>query len=367
MATCRVRRGATMITVVILLPVLFALAAIAVNLAYIQVVNTKLQIVTDSATRAAGWEYVETGDENLAFDVAQQMATLNPVESTVMSIASTDLQFGKSERTADNQAFTFVEGVHGNAVRLTTNSFASGAGDAVRPFFPIFGTDFDIRPLSVASIAQSTLDVAVIVDKSGSMAYAADESVGGTPAAAPEGWVFGNPVPPRSRWLDLVASVNTFCYELEQTAKVEKVALCGYDTTAATHENLTETYYKVSNELNSISANFEGGRTAVGDGILQGLTAVTDSKHGRNWANKVLVVMSDGDHNEGTDPIAAANSAVAMRIPVFTVTFSAGADQTLMKQIADMTGGSHHHAVDAAQLSEAFRTIAKRLPAMLTE
>ncbi len=361
------RRGATMVTVVILLPVLFALAAAAVNLAYIQVVNAKLQVVTDAAARAASIEYVDTGDEALALAAAQQIANLNPVESTVMAIESTDLEFGLSQRNAGGQAYTFTTSTNGNSVRLTTNSFAAGAGDAVEPFFPIFGPDFQIRPVFTATNAQTTLDVVIIVDRSGSMAFAADEPTGGTPAAAPPGWGYGQPVPPNSRWLDLVDGVNVFCDQLENTAKVEKVGLCSYSGTAAKNENLTEDYLKIMEELNKISDAFPGGSTNIGSGILEGINAVTDPKHCRPWANNALVLMSDGINTAGTDPLTAAANAAANEIPIYTISFSVEADQGLMQQIADMTGGTHYHAVDATQLQEAFRTIAKRLPSLLTE
>jgi Ca-activated chloride channel family protein len=363
----KIRRGATMVTVVILLPVLFALAAIAVNLAYIQVVSTKLQIVTDAATRAAGWEYVKSGDEALALDAARQLAELNPVETMVMSIDSTDLEFGQSERSYSNEAFTFTASSNGNAVRLTTNSFAAGGGDAVRPFFPIFGAGFEIRPVLKASLAQATLDVALVVDKSGSMAFAANEQSGGTPASAPEGWAFGNPVPPGSRWHDLVAAVDVFSLELDSTVKIEKLALVGYDSVAVEHHHLCDDYTHVRDELDKITNAFHGGSTATGDGILQGLTTVRDTGAGRVWASKALIVMCDGDYNAGVHPHDAAADAAAAGIPVFTITFSDFADQTLMQDVANMTGGAHYHADNGTQLQQAFREIAKRLPAMLTE
>ena len=365
----RDRRGATMVTVVILLPVLFALAAIAVNLAYIQCVNTKLQIVTDAATRAAGWEYVKTGDEAASLAIAQQLADLNPVEATVMSITADDLKFGVATRSSNDSAYTFTEsaGGNGNAVRLTTNAFANGSGDALKPFFPVFGTTFDIRPVSNASYAQTTLDVAVIVDKSGSMAFAADEASGGTPAAAPDGWEYGDPVPPNSRWLDLVNAVEGFCAVLTETAKIENVALVGYANTSIIHVDLTDDYRVIMDQLDAISQNFEGGGTAAGDGLRDAINAVTDARFARPWANNALILMSDGDYNRGSDPYAAANDAAGQGIPVFTVTFGTGADQTMMQDIARITGGAHYHANDAAQLNEVFRNIAKRLPSMLTE
>jgi Mg-chelatase subunit ChlD len=356
-----------MITVLVLLPFLFILSAMAVNLAYIQAVRTKTQIVTDAAARAAGATYVQTEDEGLALLAAQEMAGLNPIESSVLSIDGGDIEFGLSQRSSHDQPYTFTAVPSGNAARLTTNSFAAGAGVALRPVFPIFGQNQEIRPRCTATHAQATLDVAVIVDRSGSMSYAADEQSSGGPAAAPDGWSFGDAVPPNSRWLDLVASVNGFCDELAATAKLEKVALVGYASSATTHHVLTDDYALIENELLAISSEFHGGRTAVGDGILESLYTVTHPSYCRSWATKAIVLMSDGNHNEGTDPIVAAEDAVAKQIPIYTVSFSNEANQTLMKKIAHMTGGTHYHAVDAAQLNDAFRKIARRLPSMLTE
>ena len=362
------RSGSTMMTVMILIPVLFILAGMAINLAHTQVVHAKIQIVADASARAAGRVYAETADEAQALAAAQQLAALNPIQSVVIPIEAGDLEYGLSERTADGEAYTFTTAAEGNAVRVTTNAYAGGAGTAVSTVFPVFGQGMEIRAAKKATNSQTSLDVAVIVDRSGSMAFAADEaSGGGTPAAAPDGWSYGDPVPPNSRWLDLVASVNGFCAELESTAKVENVALVSYANDVTNDVDLTEDYSLIGSHHMTISAAFEGGMTNVGGGIEEGIAAVTHPSFARPWATNALVLMSDGNHNTGTDPLVAASMAVSENIPIYTVSFSSEADQTLMQQIADMTGGTHYHAVDAAQLNEAFRSIARRLPSMLTE
>ena len=361
------RRGATMIAVVILLPVLFLLSAMAINLAHIQVVNTKVQIVTDASVRAAGRTYAETSDEAAALQAAQQVAAMNPIEGNVVPISASDLEFGLSQRNGKDKAYSFSAGTNGNSVRLTTNSFAGGAGPAIQPYFSIGGKNFDIRPVCRAANSQTTLDVAVVIDRSGSMAFAADEATGGIPAAAPAGWQFGDPVPPNSRWLDLVVSVDGFCAELSTTSKIEKVALISYSSAASTDVELTDDYTEISNNNFGISNAFQGGATNVGDGIAKGIVAINHPSKARKWANNAIVLMSDGNHNTGTDPITAAQDAVAESIPIYTVSFSDEADTALMQQIADMTGGTHYHAVNAEQLNEAFRNIARRLPSILTE
>ena len=356
-----------MMAVVILLPVLFVLSAFAINLAHIQVVNTKVQIVADAAVRSAGRTYAETGDQAAALVAANQVAAMNQIQGTTVPIEASDLEFGVSQRSGANQAYTFTAGAStGNSVRLTTNAFNAGSGVALQPYFPI-GSALEIRPVVTATNAQSTLDIAIVVDRSGSMAFAADEPAGGIPMAAPAGWQFGDPVPPNARWIDLTASVNGFCNELTQTSKIEKVGLVSYASSSSIERDLTENYASINAQNIAISNAFGGGSTSIGDGMLDGIQVVTDTNHNRPWASRAIVLMSDGNHNAGSDPIVAANQAAAEMIPVYTVSFSSSADIVLMQQIADITGGSHYHAVNAQQLNEAFRNIARRLPSLLTQ
>ena len=351
-----------MVAVVIMLPVLFLLSAMVINLAHIQVVRTKTQIVTDSATRAAGRVYAVSSDESLALAAAQQMASLNPIDNVVVNIAASDLEFGLSQRATKNKAYQFTPASNGNAVRLTTQSFGSGAGDSVPILFPSFGISLDLRPVCSATNTQSTLDVALILDRSGSMAKPSSED-----DDSGLDWQRGGPVPENSRWEELVIAVDGFCNELNQTSKAEKVALVSYANLATHDLDLSTNYASIGEHNRALSDAFEGGRTNVGDGIEKGLTAVTAPMFARPWATNALVLMSDGNHNEGTDPITAAQAAVEEGVAIYTVSFSDEADQVLMQQIADMTGGTHYHAVNAAQLNEAFRNIARRLPSILTE
>ncbi len=77
--------------------------------------------------------------------------------------------------------------------------------------------------------------------------------------------------------------------------------------------------------------------------------------------------MTDGIHNTGSDPIAAATAAAASGIMIFTVTFSDEADIARMQQVALIGNGKHYHATSAAQLSTVFAEIAASLPTLLTK
>ena len=356
------RHGATMVMVAILLPVLFALAGIAVNFAYIQVVDTKVKIVTDTAVRAAGREFVNTGDKDLALAAAQQMAQLNPLDGIVVPITASDLEYGRSVRPGVGMRYTFEVGEeNGNAVRLTTNSLANGSGTAAKPFFPIFGTNFEIRPVHSSVNTQSNMDVALVVDRSGSMAM---------PAAAGERPIWTEQqgmVPENSRWLDLVDAVDIFFSELNASSATEQVSLVSYANSATEDTLLSTDYAPISIAMDAFSSAFTGGGTNIEDGILKGIASVANPNVGRPWAVQAIVLMSDGVVTRGGDPMIVAQQAADQSIPIYTVSFSEGADQDLMRNIATLTGGRHFHADTSQQLTEAFRSIAQSIPSLLTK
>lgn len=362
------RRGATLALIVMILPALLAVAAMAINIAHIESLNTDIQIATDAAARAASREFVQTGDRQLALRAAQQAAALNPIGTEVLPLTLNDFEFGVAGRTSVDTPYRFRPTGTGNAVRLTTRTLASGRNHSIRPVFPIFGGNFVIRTERSAVSTQTEFDVCIAVDRSGSMAYAADEVAvfPPFPAAAPVGWGFGDPVPPNSRWLDLIAAVRTFEAELASSPQNEQLALSTYNHLTATPVGLTSNYAAASAALSEISMQFDAGGTNIGDGLREAAAAVTDESLGRDFATKIVILMSDGIHNFGIDPEFAARRVAADGVTVFTITFSDEANQDRMRRVARICGGRHFHAVNRAQLSAAFQLIARSLPMLLT-
>ena len=364
------RRAATMALIVVLLPAMFALSAFAINIAYIESTNTEVQIAADSAVRAASRAYVVTGDEDLALAAAKDAASRNPIGNFVLPITSDDLEFGVSIRADASSPYQFTPSNdgQGNSVRLVTNTL-SGGNAGLEPLFPFFGSGMKIQPLRTAVSTQGVIDVALVVDRSGSMAYSADEVAvyPPLPAAAPTGWDFGDPVPPNARWLDLIAAVQTFNNALNDSPQTELLALSTYNDSSNTNQKLTEDYSLVTAELNKISMQFDSGGTSIGRGMLEGFAAVTDQALSRSHASKVMVLMTDGVQNYGTTPTEASWQLAEAGITLFTITFSDEADQNTMQQIAKQCGGQHFHAVTAEQLQDAFRDIARSLPTLITQ
>jgi len=361
----RSRRGAMMVLIVILLPVLFLLSAFAINIAYIELVRTELQIATDAAGRAAGSAYATTGSQSAAFNAAKSVAERNTVAGAPFSISMSDLEFGLAVRNSLNDRYSFSPSGTPNAVQLTTNSFFNGGG--VQPFLPGLSPGIQIRSIRSAVTAQVEVDIALVIDRSGSMAYSAAEiaQYPPIPAAAPSGWTFGDPVPPNARWLDTIAAVNVFLQELNNSPQTERVSLVTFSHWTNGDVYLNGSYTDITNALTNYSYSFQSGGTAIGDGIYHGLSTLNHSGD-RDWASKVVVVMTDGIQNYGSYPVWAAQYAAQEGVLVFTITFSNEADVPLMQWVASEGKGLHYHAVDANQLRNAFQDIARRLPTLLT-
>lgn len=362
----RNRTGATMVLVAFMLPVVFFISAFAINIAYTQLIRTELQIATDVSGRAAGRAYALTGNANDAYVAARDVAERNTVGGKPFAVQPSDLEFGFAERTALSERYSFDLGAESNAVRLTSTSFANGAG--IQAFLPGLTPVAKIRSLKSAISTQVELDIALVIDRSGSMAYAANEVAAypPAPAAAPIDWDFGDPIPPNARWLDTIAAVQVFLDEMSQTPQIERVALATYNDQANIDVLPSVNYGEIIAALNQYSMAFNSGGTNIGGGIHQGLNAVGHLGTTRPWATKVVIVMTDGIHNIGTNPKSAAHSAADQAVIVYSVTFSDEANQGLMKDVSEIGTGLHFHATSASQLEEAFRAIAKDLPTLLT-
>ncbi|MGV3483026.1 MAG: vWA domain-containing protein [Planctomycetaceae bacterium] len=362
------RAGATLILVTVLLPVAFVLAGFAINLSYLQLIQTKTQITADVSATAAGQVYSMTGSESASRLAAQEAAARNPIGNKILPLEPLDFEFGIATRSTADAAYEFTVAPTGNSVRLTTRSLAAGVGGEIEPVFPLFGNAIRFRPHRSSTSTQLDLDIALVLDRSGSMAYSTSEISAYPPApvSAPAGWDFGDPVPPHARWLDVVAAVQVFMSLLESSPRRELVSLSVYNHNVSTPQPLTIDYPLIASSLTGISTRFTSGGSNVGDGILEGVGAVKDSQRHRPWAVPVIVVLTDGVHNYGTHPVDAAHVARSQDVVVFTLTFSDEAEQALMQSVADVGGGNHYHAVNATQLQDAFRQIAGRMHSLLT-
>jgi len=127
----------------------------------------------------------------------------------------------------------------------------------------------------------------------------------------------------------------------------------------------------MTSDLNLIRTEFAKEkptfRTGIGRGLIVGLDSILNDPGSRSFALKSIVLMTDGIWNEGVNPKIPAQDCFINNVEVHTVTFSKGANQSLMKEVATITDGLHLHADTDQQLIEHFQTIARQLQVLLIE
>ncbi len=146
------------------------------------------------------------------------------------------------------------------------------------------------------------------------------------------------------------------------------ISLISYNHAATLDRDLSSDYTPILDNLNARSAAFEAGGTAIGDAIWAA-DSLVHSSPSRSVANvPIMIVLTDGIWNYGSDPVYAADYTNAENHTiVYTVTFSNEADIGLMNQVATAGGGKHFHASSGAELVTVFEEIAKDLPVLSTK
>jgi Flp pilus assembly protein TadG len=363
------RRGAIVPLFAIILPLTLLFAAMAVNLAYIQLTQTELDIATDASTRAASRTYAITGSLDLAHQAAVDVANLNYVAGDPLPIAKEDLVLGTATRSTIEDRYLFSPGgANANAVKINGKRNEESSLGPVPTFLPSLLGQSSMSISSQAVSSRVEVDIALVFDRSGSMAYASDEVAvyPPIPKAAPAGWDFGSPVPPNSRWLDAVAATEVFLNTINRSPQDEMVCLCTYADAGFADVPLTDNYNSILNGLDAYSAQMDGGGTNIADGIARGVELL-GGEAGREYCAKVIIVLTDGRRTLGEEPAAKARAASSQGVTIYTVTFSNEADQGLMKKVARNGLGKHFHAVNQEDLIHVFETVANELPTLIVE
>ncbi len=205
-------------------------------------------------------------------------------------------------------------------------------------FGRLFGQDV-FEPVQSATATRLDRDIALVLDKSGSMRD------------------FG-------RFEALLNGLDVFLAELESTSQKENVSLTAYDEFPAKLVDMTPDLVAISNAMRDQKP---GGFTGIGRGLQMGLDSIRKDRNARSFSLKSIVLMTDGNQNRGPGPEKIAEKCRKEGVIVHTITFSRGADQDLMKQVASITGGIHLHAESNEDLVSAFQTIAKQIQVLLIE
>lgn len=197
--------------------------------------------------------------------------------------------------------------------------------------------------------------------------------------------MFNHHAPIESRWDYLHRGINDFVTVLESTPAEEMVSLVAFNSEAEALVTLTSNYQSVLDEVEAIIPR-DG--TAIHHGMSEGLELVLQPGVTRPFAEKVIVVMTDGVNNAGASVvIQAAHDVVAdaqadnEEITIHTLTFGDGSGITTnpdyphasdqawngaMVDVAVIGNGEHFHAEEAEDLQPKLKQIANIQPTIFT-
>ncbi len=343
------------------------LAAFAINIAYLELNRTEMHIASDSASRAAAREFMISNSYDAAKRRGRLAAELNPIGGKALILADGDFVFGQAQRDSLTTRYTFSpSGANPNAVEVTARRTQSSANGPIKALIPNPFATTGINSTQTARANQTEVDIAIVLDRSGSMAFASNESAAGfLPEAAPPGWNFNGPAPSPSRWRDAVEAVGEFLNDLTASPVNELVSLSTYNEGVIIDRALTSNYASIRTGMENYSNYFVEGDTNIGGGIFAGLQTFSSSLS-RPHASRVIIVLTDGIDTVGSNPVFAAEEAAKQKVMVFAITFSDEADQSMMKLVAEKGLGKHYHASSGSSLTGVFRDIARQLPILLS-
>ncbi len=116
------------------------------------------------------------------------------------------------------------------------------------------------------------------------------------------------------------------------------------------------TYEKeiVSEMVSYLQTGMAGDNTAIGEGIEQAIRALIYSKA----KNKVIILLSDGEHNSGRiSPKDAVKIAQEQGIKIYTIAVGDDFNPALLQEIAAQTGGKSFAAINEDELKGVYEEI----------
>jgi len=229
------------------------------------------------------------------------------------------------------------------SVRVEGERSENSAQGPVSLFFGQFLGQSEFQPTQVATASSSVRDIALILDVSGSMNITEDGV---------------------SRIASLRDAVSVFIDEIEATSPNTQISLTTYSTAATRVTPITGDLDSVVDTAGTLEA---AGFTNIRQALRFGSDSLIQDPLTRAFADKTIVLMTDGNYNVGGNPTPSAVVAADRGHSIHTVTFSSGANQNIMREVAEIGGGLHLHADDGADLVTAFRDIARALSVTLVE
>ena len=288
--------------------------------------------------------------------------SLNGVNATTIHTTTND--FGKATLNY------WSSNVPGTATIIATAGNATVSAPITTKNVPFVSTDVSIEPESLNSggivnvttvvsvegelqVTRPAASAMLVLDRSGSMDpdYYAGSPLDVVLVLDRSGSMSGAPI------ADAKEAAKEFVANLVSNSKVGVVSFATTCTVnrGMTSLNIYNNKLLVDTSISSLSAN---GYTAMGYGMANASIMLIND--GRSDSRKVMIVLTDGVTNRGSDPRDLIPVANANGIKIYTIGLG-DVDESLLDHIASETGGKYYYAPDSSQLRSIYNAIAQEL------
>jgi Mg-chelatase subunit ChlD len=341
------RPGATVVLFAVVLVVVLAMVAIAVDSGYMMLRRTELQRSVDAAALGAADALRDATSEVEVEAAARSLLQANGIDPDALTSDQLRIETGSWDR--DLHSFQATEFEYATAVRVSLDAIEG------RLFFAsLFGrSSFTVRgeAIAVSCSGGPPRDIMLVLDCSNSM-----DNDGGDP-----------PQP--------MAGVKDAATLLCNTVtNYDRVGLTVYSwrdpdlydrKTGRLEVHLTDSHEVVASRISDLTAGFYLSGTSIAGGIRVGGQVLRDTA--RDNVEKVLVVLTDGranlveppygvpaedlpdgsplDEPEGDDDESTrgwAEEVAGYGITIHTVSLGNEADHQLMAEVAALGDGDHY-------------------------
>lgn len=327
-----------LVLIAVLLVLFLACVAFSVDIAYMDLVHAELRTATDAAAKAAVTMLNVTNDVNRARQAAKEIAESNRVAGWPLVLDDTDIVFGRVEFQSNGLSVFRPGATPYGAARISGRKLAASASGSVPLFFGSVLGRPEYEPTLTATAARLDCDVCLVLDRAGSMLLAGKLEA-------------------------LKSAVPDFLDVLNPVSQQTQVGLVSFGNTASVNQGFTSNFSLVGQATANLQA---GGLQLIGNGMNAGKNLLLNDPL-RQFNQKFMVLAVDGAQyvdeagTQLTDPETVARQAAGQGIVIHTIAVGLYADQTLLANIAALTGGTFHPAPDGATLQQVFRTVANSI------
>ena len=201
-----------------------------------------------------------------------RFAEANAVAGNGLTLNRDEVQLGSAVESADG-TFDFVSGGDNpNSVSVFGRRDNQGPDGSVGLFFGnVFGVG-SFTPVASSVAASSVRDIALILDRSGSM---------------------NRPAGVGTRLTALIDAVNVFLVEIEESSPNSKISLTTYATNSTRDLPLSEDFEQLLNSVNVLEAD---GFTNIFQALRQGSDSLEQDPGRRNFADKTIILTVSYTH-----------------------------------------------------------------------